>query len=251
MLNIDATSYRSTRGFGKRERFLIMHYTAANFAASVNALTKGSASAHYLIPACDDPTYQQAGFRESRIFRLVDEKDRAWHAGVSHWAGRDNLNDTSIGIEIVNLATSNAGQFTFPDYESNQIEAVIALALDIIARYPDMSPKNIVGHSDIAYGRKSDPGPRFPWRTLFESGVGAWFDGATKSEYELAFASGLPAQDEIVGAFRRYGYAAATTAQQLRNLVRAFQMHFRPARTDGVLDAETCAILYALNKKYP
>ncbi len=95
-------------------RFLVLHYTALDFAASVKALTTGAASAHYLIPAPHDPSYKAAGFKGQRIFNLVAEEDRAWHAGVSGWARRDNLNDTSIGIEIVNLARDDDGVFTFP-----------------------------------------------------------------------------------------------------------------------------------------
>lgn len=140
-------------------RFLVLHYTALDFAASVKALTTGAASAHYLIPAPHDPSYKAAGFKGQRIFNLVAEEDRAWHAGVSGWARRDNLNDTSIGIEIVNLARDDDGVFTFPDYERSQINALKQLAKNILQRYPDMTPKNVVGHSDIAVGRKSDPGP--------------------------------------------------------------------------------------------
>lgn len=117
MLTIDYNSYRTTTPYGKRVRFLVLHYTALDFAASVKALTTGAASAHYLIPAPHDPSYKAAGFKGQRIFNLVAEEDRAWHAGVSGWARRDNLNDTSIGIEIVNLARDDDGVFTFPDYE--------------------------------------------------------------------------------------------------------------------------------------
>lgn len=88
--------------------------------------------------------------------------------------GRTNLNDTSIGIEIVNRATDNQGQFSFLPYQSRQIEAIKALVLDILKRYPDISPVNVLGHSDIAAGRKSDPGPLFPCRALYEKGIGVW-----------------------------------------------------------------------------
>lgn len=155
MLTIDYNSYRTTTPYGKRVRFLVLHYTALDFAASVKALTTGAASAHYLIPAPHDPSYKAAGFKGQRIFNLVAEEDRAWHAGVSGWARRDNLNDTSIGIEIVNLARDDDGVFTFPDYERSQINALKQLAKNILQRYPDMTPKNVVGHSDIAVGRKS------------------------------------------------------------------------------------------------
>ncbi|CAI8970832.1 N-acetylmuramoyl-L-alanine amidase AmiD [Pseudomonas chlororaphis] len=253
MIPIDYNSYRTLAPYNKRVRFLVLHYTALNFEASVKALTTGAASAHYLIPAVQDPTYQAAGFQEQRIFNLVAEEDRAWHAGVSDWAGRSGLNDTSIGIEIVNEATDVNGVFTFPDYERSQIEALKQLALNILQRYPDMSPKNVVGHSDIAVGRKSDPGPKLPWKELYKAGIGAWYDEPTKKKYVQQFrAAGLPERDEVLKAFATYGYGvpAQATDDFFQSLVRAFQMHFRPKNYAGKLDVETCAILYALNEKY-
>ncbi|VVO25965.1 N-acetylmuramoyl-L-alanine amidase [Pseudomonas fluorescens] len=253
MKPINYTRYRSVKGFNSRVRFLVMHYTAANFSASKNALTGPSVSAHYLVPDITDPSYLQAGFSEQEIFNLVDENDRAWHAGVSAWGNRSNLNDTSIGIEIVNLATDNNGQFTFPPYQPQQIAAVEQLALNILKRYPDISPVNVVGHSDIAPGRKSDPGPMFPWHQLYLKGVGAWFDENSQNtflqDYRL---KGLPSREDILAKFKKYGYdiSGATTEAGFQRLVRAFQLHFRPARYDGVLDTETAANLAALVHKY-
>lgn len=254
MLTIDYNSYRTTTPYGKRVRFLVLHYTALDFAASVKALTTGAASAHYLIPAPHDPSYKAAGFKGQRIFNLVAEEDRAWHAGVSGWARRDNLNDTSIGIEIVNLARDDDGVFTFPDYERSQINALKQLAKNILQRYPDMTPKNVVGHSDIAVGRKSDPGPKLPWKELYEAGIGAWYDDATRDRYREGFErDGLPPRAELLEAFRLYGYALPATVDDayFASLLRTFQMHFRPENYDGALDVETAAILYALNEKYP
>ncbi|ALE04018.1 N-acetylmuramoyl-L-alanine amidase [Bartonella ancashensis] len=108
-----------------------------------------------------------------RIFNLVDEDKRSWHAGVSSWAGRTNLNDTTIGIKTVNLATDDDGVFVFPPYNPSKIEAIKELLLNILQCYPDISPTNVIGHSDISVGRKSDPGASFPWKELYEAGVGA------------------------------------------------------------------------------
>ena len=102
MYKIDYNSYRSVASFGHRVRFLVLHYTAQNFADSVKSLTGKSVSAHYLVPDPSEATYQAAGFSGVRIFNLVDENERAWHAGTSQWGTRSNINDTSIGIEIVN-----------------------------------------------------------------------------------------------------------------------------------------------------
>ncbi|MDQ0627628.1 UNVERIFIED_ORG: transposase IS166 family protein [Pantoea agglomerans] len=161
MYKIDYNSYRSVMSFNRRVRFLVMHYAAENFEKSVLSLTGRSTSVHYLVPDPSEQTYINAGFKDMRIFNLVDESERAWHAGVSQWSGRTNLNDTSIGIEIVNLAIDNGGVFTFPSYNPTQVDAVKELALNILQRYPDISPVNVVGHSDIAPGRKSDPSAAF------------------------------------------------------------------------------------------
>ena len=252
-MQINNTSYRSKKGYNSRVRFLVFHYTAGNFASSINALTGPSVSAHYLIPDFCDPTYLKAGFKEPQIFNLVDEKQRAWHAGVSNWGNRSNLNDSSIGVEIVNLATDNQGQFTFPPYKAQQIEAIKYLAADILKRYPDISPVNVVAHSDIAAGRKSDPGPMFPWHALYLKGIGAWFDDTTQKIFLQAYqANGIPLREQLLALFKKYGYdtSAATTCAGFQRLVRAFQLHFRPAKYDGVMDIETAANLAALVKKY-
>lgn len=252
MFDIDYNSYRSIKGFNRRVRFLVMHYTAANFKSSITTLTGHSVSAHYLIPDPSDQTYSDAGFKNMRIFNLVDENERAWHAGVSYWAGRYNLNDTAIGIENVNLATDENGDFNFPPYNQTQIEAIKQLALNILQRYPDISPVNVVGHSDISPGRKSDPGAAFPWKALYDEGIGAWYDENTKQKYCAQFAVNLPSRANVLVKLKRYGYdtAAGNTDNGFKNLIRAFQLHFRPEIYNGSLDVETAAILFALVEKY-
>ena len=235
---------------GEPVQQVIVHYTAAPFASSLRTLTQGGVSAHYLLPDPDEPGYRVAGYDELRAFRLVDEGKRAWHAGVSHWGGRDNLNSRSIGIEIVNLARDDAGVFTFPAYKQEQIRVLIALLRDILGRYPQVGPTDLLGHSDVAYWRKSDPGPRLPWRCLHEAGMGAWFDESTRAMYQRRFCMGLPSEVEVERAFQRYGYKPAQNRQAFELRTRAFQMHFRARDFCGFLDAETCAILYALNEKY-
>lgn len=235
---------------GEPVRQLILHYTAAPFGASLRTLTQDGVSAHYLVPDPDEPSYRAAGYDELRAFRLVDEGKRAWHAGVSHWGGQDNLNSRAIGIELVNLARDDAGVFTFPTYPEEQVEVLIALARDILARHPQIGPSDVLGHCDVAYWRKSDPGPRLPWQRLHEVGVGAWFDDATRAMYQRRFCLGLPPEVEVERAFQRYGYKPAQNRRAFEQRTRAFQMHFRPRDYCGFLDAQTCAILYALNEKY-
>ncbi len=252
MIKIDYNSYRSVKGFNSRIRFLVMHYTAVNFSASINALTGPSVSAHYLVPDPSDPSFIKAGFKELRVFNLIDENSRAWHAGESAWGNRTNLNDNSIGIEIVNEAKDVNGVFTFPPFNDSQIKAVTELALNILQRYPDISPVNVVAHSDIAPGRKSDPGAAFPWFELYQAGVGAWYDEATKNNYVARYEQAIPSQDDMVTLFKKYGYdtSKAATTSGFKGLVRAFQLHFRQSNYDGVLDVETAAILAALVEKY-
>ncbi|AQX28375.1 MULTISPECIES: N-acetylmuramoyl-L-alanine amidase [unclassified Bartonella] len=252
MYQIDYNSYRSIKSFNRRVRFLVMHYTAVDFKESVAALTGVKVSAHYLVPDPSEKTYIEAGFKDMRIFNLVDENERAWHAGISSWAGRNNLNDTAIGIEIVSIVTDDKGIFTFPPYNPMQIDAVRELSLNILQRYPDITPTNVVAHSDIAPSRKSDPGAAFPWKELYEAGIGAWYDDELKDCYQAQFSKSLPAKGDILGKLKQYGYDISIAEKEsgYKILIRAFQLHFRQSNYDGVLDAETAAILYALVDKY-
>ncbi|EGR4143501.1 N-acetylmuramoyl-L-alanine amidase [Vibrio cholerae] len=252
MFNIDYNSYRSISGFNQRTRFLIFHYTALNFSESVKALTSNAVSAHYLIPDPTDATYIDSGFKDLRIFNLVNENDRAWHTGVSAWSGRSNLNDTSLGIELVNQARDDNGIITFLPYHPQQIAALKLLAINILQRYPDISPTNIIGHSDVSPGRKSDPGALFPWKELHLSGVGAWYDEESKIKYCKQFKKNLPNKNDILEKLKTYGYdtTKAEDNQVYQQLIRSFQLHFRPENYSGNIDVETVAILYSLVDKY-
>ncbi|MEA1064366.1 N-acetylmuramoyl-L-alanine amidase [Apirhabdus apintestini] len=253
MFPIRYNAYRSIKGFNQRVRYLVLHYTAQNFSDSVRSLTGDNVSIHYLIPDPDDATYKAEGYKDMNIFAMVDEQDRAWHAGISAWGNRSNLNDTAIGIEMVNLAADDNGTMIFPTYHPQQIEAVITLSKNILQRYPDISPVNIIGHSDISPGRKSDPGPAFPWQALYDAGIGAWYDECVKEHFCRRFVcEGLPAKGEIINQLSLYGYdiSEANDKTGFQLLLRAFQLHFRPENYDGVLDVETAAVLYALIEKY-
>ncbi|MGL4722888.1 MAG: N-acetylmuramoyl-L-alanine amidase [Desulfovibrionaceae bacterium] len=242
ILNINYTEHVSqSKSF--RQRFLVLHYTALNFADSAKTLTVGGVSAHYLVPTLKsiDPTYHK---EELVVYSLVPESDRAWHAGVSAWNGRNNLNDTSIGIEIVNMATESK----FMPFPDAQVSCIIALCQNILARYPDIVPVNVVGHSDIGIGRKMDPGPLFPWKTLYDNGIGAWYEYDVVDKYKSKFEMNLPTKEDVYNKLIRYGYHASIN--EFTALLRSFQMHFRNEKYDGILDAETAAIAYALIDKY-
>jgi N-acetylmuramoyl-L-alanine amidase len=199
---------------------LVLHYTELPLAESLDILSDAvrehRVSAHYVL--AEDGT----------AYRLVAEERVAWHAGRSSWRGREALNANSIGIEIVNLHGDRH------DYPSQQIAALIELCLAILARHPAIELRNVVGHSDIAPQRKIDPGRRFPWKTLADAGIGLWPQ-----------ASGRPLDGDLQAALQRYGYARPIAVPP-REIVKAFQRHFRPARVDGMGDPETRMLLAGL-----
>lgn len=252
---IDSETYQAT-GKSERIKSIVLHYTVSNNARSINTLTTGQVSAHYLILNHDD----------NKIYNLVPESERAWHAGNGGFAGRTILNDTSIGIEIVNSGIKpeyrdalKNGTLEYHPYnhyvafDELQIKKVAQLVQDLAARYK-ISPKNIIGHADMAPSRKIDPGAKFPWQRLYtEYGIGAWYDEFDKQFFMHQDAFAAATIPEIKQEFRDYGYQINDTDEwdtASRNIVYAFQLHFRPQQPTGELDLETYAILKALNKKY-
>ena len=231
-----------------RIKVLVIHYTADNFDVSLATLTDKEVSSHYLIP--EQPPLHHG---KPRIWQLVPEEDLAWHAGISFWRGSTRINDTSIGIELENRGWQKNGDIKrFTPFNPAQIDALIPLAKDIIARY-HIQPQNVVAHADIAPQRKDDPGPLFPWRALAQQGIGAWPDDSRVAFYLQGRPGWQPVDSgELLDLLSRYGYQVTpemTPAQQKR-VIMAFQMHFRPARWDGVADAQTQAIAEALLEKY-
>ncbi|MCW8110215.1 N-acetylmuramoyl-L-alanine amidase [Yersinia intermedia] len=233
----------------ERVWFLVLHYTATDDAESLRILTQGDVSAHYLVK-----THPENVGGKPVVLQLVPESQRAWHAGVSYWEGRTSLNDTSIGIEIVNKGFTERmlGRKWYP-YNESQIELIERLSRDIVERY-NIAPTNVVAHSDIAPQRKSDPGPLFPWKRLAEQGIGAWPDDATVAKY----INGRNKYDigsvtVIQQALARYGYQIPQNGvldNETIQVIKAFQMHFRAQNIRGVPDIETEAIALALVEKY-
>lgn len=196
---------------------LVLHYTELPLRESLDVLCDGGrehrVSSHYVL--AEDGT----------AYRLVPEDRTAWHAGQSWWRGRESLNATSIGIEIVNLHGDRH------DYPPVQIRALIELCRSIFARHPAIVPRNVVGHSDIAPRRKVDPGLRFPWAELARAGIGLWPKAGAR-----------PLDGDFEKALQRFGYAPPIAVPP-REIVKAFQRHYRPARVDGMVDPETKALL--------
>ena len=223
-----------------RVQFLVLHYTGASLQQSMKLLTKGEVSSHYLI--ADDGV--------ATVYQLVEENRRAWHAGDSQWQGRTWLNSSSIGIEIVNpgFTDSPAGRVWYP-YSEAQVQSIIALVKDIVQRN-GIEARHIVGHSDIAPGRKLDPGPLFPWKRLADAGLGVWPDANAVARQQAVFNVSPPGVAWYQQQLARFGYALEPTGvldTQTRQALTAFQMHFRPQRYDGMPDSQTAAILQVLN----
>lgn len=221
-----------------RVQFLVLHYTVADFEDSLDILTgtRRGVSVHYLVR--DNPV---------QIYRLVDESRLARHAGESYWKGMTTLNASSIGIEIVNpgYVDTPEGRVYAP-YPQSQIDTVIALSKDIVARH-GIAPGHVLGHADIAPGRKQDPGPQFPWKQLADAGIIPWPD-ADQVAARLAFHRNAPLPD--IQWFQQrlatVGYRVPQDGQldqATREVISTFQMKYRPADIRGEPDAETAAYL--------
>lgn len=222
---------------GRRPDMLVLHYTGMPDAAGALARLcdpQAEVSAHYLV------------LESGRILQLVPETRRAWHAGVSSWAGETDLNSCSIGIEIVHPGHDGRDDGRLDPYPERQIEAVIALAADICARW-SIRPQRVLAHSDIAPGRKRDPGETFPWDALAEAGVGHWVAPAPIRDGRF-FAPGERGQpiEALQAMFAMVGYDVPVSGEYCPRtlaVVTAFQRHFRPALVDGIADASTITTL--------
>ncbi len=198
---------------------LILHYTGMPSGAAALARLRdpqARVSAHYLVE------------EDGRVFALVEEGMRAWHAGVSHWRGAAGLNGRSIGIEIVNPGHEH-GYRSFPVL---QMVAVVELCLEILGRHA-IPARHVLAHADVSPDRRQDPGELFDWEGLAGQGVGLWPTGP-------AAPAGPEAVPALLGAI---GYRMDLP---LPMLVSAFQRHWRPERVDGEADEETRGLLRAV-----
>jgi N-acetylmuramoyl-L-alanine amidase len=230
--NFPINKNHSSDYYNQRVKFLILHFTARDFQTSLELL-QDKVSVHYLVS--ENPV---------EIFQLVDENDRAWHCGESFWAGRSSLNDSSIGIEIVNLDGN------INPYPQQQIEAIILLSKQIIARH-NIAPECVLGHSDIAPLRKDDPGILFPWGQFYENGIGAMVEVGDVEE--LVKTVSIPTALELQQSLAKYGYQIDSTGnfdEQTRMVLDAFRRHFCPEMIGQDVDLKSYATLLALIKKY-
>jgi N-acetylmuramoyl-L-alanine amidase len=221
---------REARRGGVKPSLLVLHYTgmaSAQKAIDWLAHPESGVSCHYVV---DD---------EGRITQLVPEGLRAWHAGVSCWRGETDINSHSIGIEIQNPGHENG----YPDFPMAQMRAVITLSKDIMRRH-SMAPDGLLAHSDVAPGRKIDPGEKFNWALLAKEGLGLWVRPSPVRNDDPGLGPGSRglrvrrAQERLAS----YGYALEVTGAldvQTEKVLKAFQSHFRPRRVDGRLDRST------------
>ena len=226
-------------GQSSRVRFLVLHYTVADNPASLKILTQQQVSSHYLVT--DDP--------KPTVYRLVDETRAAYHAGNSSWKNFTQLNNSSIGIEIVNTGWKDTPNGrVFPSYPQSQIDALIPLIKGIVERHK-IAPENVLAHSDIAPLRKQDPGPMFPWYQLARAGLVAWPDPNRVAAVRQVFNIQAPDAIWFQKKLASHGFGLAQSGVfdgATRTVIAAFQMKYRPSNIAGEPDAETAAILEVL-----
>lgn len=217
---------------------LVLHYTGMETGeAAIERLCdpEFSVSAHYVVE------------EDGRIFQLVSEDKRAWHAGKGVWRGCSEINSASIGIEIV-----NGGQdFGLPDFPEIQIQAVLALSQGILARH-EIKACDVIGHSDLAPDRKQDPGEKFPWKRFAEAGVGLWPQAVPSVLPPCAPGDAGKAVIALRLALSEIGYGVERSGvydDALKAVLVAFQRRFRPERLDGLADEETCALIEGLRRQ--
>lgn len=216
---------------------LVLHYTdmlSADEAIARLCDAQAKVSAHYVV--AEDGTTTQ----------LVAESSRAWHAGESHWRGSNQMNARSIGIEIANRGHSH----DYPDFPDAQMQSVVALCRDIIDRYA-IPARNVVGHSDIAFLRKTDPGEKFDWPRLARAGVGLFpFEARALTGTELHQGDTGTAVMKLQTSLANWGYGLKLDGkfgEKTKACVVAFQRHYRPQNLDGVWDAQCAGLLAALH----
>lgn len=217
------------RPSSRNPELIIIHYTGMQPAG--DALSKlcnpdAAVSAHYLIE------------KNGSIYRLVEDKNRAWHAGLSYWQGERDINGISLGIELDN----GGHDFALPSYPAKQIEALLSLLSELSQKY-HISPERIIGHSDIAPSRKIDPGEHFPWEILHKYGFGLWpGDLPVRDEPQS-----IPQVQEIL---EEIGYDCPQTNildPLTVAVIQAFQRHFTPAEITGTITQKLKYILSCFN----
>ena len=223
----------STRNYDEKKiKFIVLHYTGMQSErASIERLTneKSKVSSHYLIN------------RNGKIIKMVDEKNIAWHAGKSKWKNFINLNNQSIGIELVN----KGHQFGYENFSKKQISKLVLLCKILIKKYK-IKKTNILGHSDIAPLRKMDPGEKFPWEHLSKKKIGYWYNISKSKDYNF---NKSDLRKLFFTNLYKIGYRYFTVKKSSRydlKIVKAFQRRFRQSKVNGLIDQECLQISHYL-----
>jgi N-acetylmuramoyl-L-alanine amidase len=217
----------------KNIKFLIIHYTGMQ--SEIESLkrlksVKSKVSCHYLIN------------RMGVITQMVREDKVAWHAGKSKWKKFINLNEHSIGIELVN----RGHEFGYQKFSTIQITSLIKLCKRLKKKY-SLKRENILGHSDIAPLRKSDPGEKFPWKKLNQYRLGNWFSYSKKN---IKFANGVKTDNIFFKNLHKLGYRYFKIKSRNREkdklIIKSFQQHYLPKNVSGKIDLKTLKISHLL-----
>jgi N-acetylmuramoyl-L-alanine amidase len=234
---IPSANYGDRRG-NRAPDMIVLHYTGMMDAeVAIRRLTVAGTevSSHYVVR------------EDGRIIQCVPESLRAWHAGAATWGAETDVNSCSIGVEIIN----GGHDYDLPGYPIRQIAAVIALCKGIMLRR-NIPRERVLGHSDVSPGRKQDPGEKFPWQLLADSGVGLYvLPAKIVAGPSLGLGTSGPEVLALQEALASYGYTITPSGHydsSTRDVVSAFQRHFRPARVDGVADPSTLETLHDLLK---
>ena len=227
------TTYKRNK---KNIKYLIFHYTGMRSESeAINRLTdvKSKVSCHYFIR------------RNGKIILMVPETYEAWHAGKSNWKKDKSLNKKSIGIEI-----SNKGhEFGYQLFKKKQIETLIKLSKFLVKKYK-IKQNNILGHSDIAFERKIDPGENFPWKNLSKHQIGCWHKISEKYLIKIRNKSILKSEEiKFFNYLNKIGYYVKSKYSSKNSmLIKNFQRHFRQELVNGKIDKECLLIAENISK---
>ena len=236
--NIYSPNFSSKKRSNKSIKTIIIHYTGMQSEReSLSRLTnpRSKVSSHFLIN------------RNGKVYRLVNDNKIAWHAGKSSWGKYKNLNNNSIGIELVN----KGHKFGYTNFKKKQISSLIKICKSLIKKYK-IKKKNVIGHSDIAPLRKIDPGEKFPWKLMADKKIGIWHDCKSNFLKKYRNIKNLEKKDKIkfIKSLHKIGYCFFSKKKSfLAKIIKAFQRHYRQELINGHIDKECLIIAQNLLKK--
>ena len=229
-------NFSTIRRNSKSIKFIVIHYTGMNSEIkAINRLTdvNSKVSCHYFIK------------NNGQIILMVPENFIAWHAGKSYWSGHKFLNKFSIGIEIQNAGHENQ----YRSFNKKQIDSIVKLCSYLKKKYK-IKKKNIIGHSDISYERKNDPGEKFPWKLLSDKKLTIWHNvNKTKLKKLTKLKVSKTEKVEFIKNLKKIGYEVVSKFKFSNKLIVAFQRRFRQNLIDGIIDKECLILSRNLSKK--